>query len=226
MSKLTLIGLYNYDNSLFQNLTFPEGIDKDIAVNEILLKSGEFEILYPNFDFLKLQISAWGVRHSRTFEKWVSVQAEEYNPLHNYDRHEEYTDRENVSKTDNNTNQIYDNSSVNSNHDVTNSNTGDVQTDVSAYDSTTFQPKEKSTNNLTNRDAGSNSTTSSGNSTQTVNGNEQTTRGLSHSAHLYGNIGIVSSQQMYEQEIRVQRWNIYEAIADIFVDEFCIPIYI
>lgn len=225
MSKLTLIGLYNYDNSLFQSLTFPEGIDKDIAVNEILLKSGEFEILYPNLDFLKLQITAWGVRHSRTFEKWVAVQDEEYNPLHNYDRHEEYTDRENVSKTDNNTNQIYDNSSVSSNHDVTNTNMGDVQTDVSAYDSSTFQPKEKSTNNLTNRDAGSNSTTSSGNSTQTVNGNEQTTRGLSHSAHLYGNIGIVSSQEMYEREIKVQRWNIYEAIADIFVDEFCIPIY-
>lgn len=210
MAKMTLIGLYNYDNDLFDGLTFPEGIDKSQAVNEILMKSGEFEILYPNFDFLKLQITAWGLKHQRTFEKWVAVQAEEYNPLHNYDRHEEYTDTEHINATDSN--------SVTGSHDVTQTNTGDVQTDVSAYDSSTFQPKEKSTNNLTNRDAGSNSTT--------ANGETHSGRTLGHTAHLYGNIGIVSSQEMYEREISVQRWNIYEAIADIFVDEFCIPIYI
>ena len=37
MANMTLIGLYNYDNTLFDNLTLPEGINKDIAVNEILM---------------------------------------------------------------------------------------------------------------------------------------------------------------------------------------------
>lgn len=209
MAKMTLIGLYNYDNDLFDGLTFPEGIDKSQAVNEILMKSGEFEILYPNFDFLKLQITAWGLKHQRTFEKWVEALAIDYEPLYNYDRHEEYTDTEHINATDSN--------SVTGSHDVTQTNTGDVQQDVSADDSSTFQPKEKSTNNLTNRDAGSNSTT--------ANGETHSGRTLGHTAHIFGNIGVTTSSKMLEEYISTQRFNIYEAIADIFVDEFCIPIY-
>lgn len=209
MAKMTLIGLYNYDNDLFDGLTFPEGIDKSQAVNEILMKSGEFEIMYPNFDFLKLQITAWGLKHQRTFEKWVEALAIDYEPLYNYDRHEEYNDTEQINATDSN--------SVTGSHDVTQTNTGDVQTDVSAYDSNTFQPKEKSTNNLTNRDAGSNSTT--------ANGETHSGRILGHTAHIFGNIGVTTSSKMLEEYISTQRFNIYEAIADIFVDEFCIPIY-
>ena len=44
-ATLTMIGLYNYDNTLFDNLTFPAGIDKDLAINQILMSCGEFEAL-------------------------------------------------------------------------------------------------------------------------------------------------------------------------------------
>ena len=90
--KMTLIGLYNYDNSIFENLTFPVGVDKDLAINEILMECGEFEILYADIDFLKYQITKWGEKHYFTFEKWLKALAEEFNPIHNYDRYEEYTD--------------------------------------------------------------------------------------------------------------------------------------
>ena len=43
--------------------------------------------------------------------------------------------------------------------------------------------------------------------------------------HLYGNIGIVSSQQMLESEFKVAEWNIYEHIKDLFMQTFCIMIY-
>ena len=45
--KLTTIGLYNYDSTLFDGLTLPTSIDKNIAVFEILNRSAEFEIIYP-----------------------------------------------------------------------------------------------------------------------------------------------------------------------------------
>ena len=48
---------------------------------------------------------------------------------------------------------------------------------------------------------------------------------VKHEAHLYGNIGVTTSTQMLEDFLRVERWNIYEHIADIFCDEFCIPVY-
>jgi len=210
MAKLTLIGMYNYDPTLFNSITFPGGIDKDIAINAILMRCSEFELLYPDLDFMKYQIHVWGQKHYRTFEKWVAVQSEEYNPLHNYDRHEEYTDRENTSGSDSRTS--------NSSHDITNTNTGTVSDSTAAYDSSDLTPRTETENDLTNRDAGSSSITSGGTMTQN--------RGFSHTSHMYGNIGIVSSQEMYEREIQVQRWNIYESIADMFCDDFCIEVYI
>ena len=45
-------------------------------------------------------------------------------------------------------------------------------------------------------------------------------------ARLYGNIGVTTSQQMLQSELDVARWNVYEQIADLFVDEFCIMIYV
>ena len=51
-------------------------------------------------------------------------------------------------------------------------------------------------------------------------------RELEHKAHLYGNIGVTTSQQMLEAEMDVsRRFNIYELIAEEFVNEFCVMVY-
>lgn len=46
-----------------------------------------------------------------------------------------------------------------------------------------------------------------------------------HRLRAYGNIGVTTSQQMLQSELDVQRWNIYEQIADMFIQEFCLMIY-
>ena len=193
MATLSLIGLYNYDNTLFDGLTLPTGIDKDICVNEILRRCGEFELIYSDLDFNKSMIAQFGNKHMRTFTKWIEGLAEEFNPLHNYDRHEIYTDTHKSNAVSNSA------TSTSSNADRK----------VSAYDASTMQPKENET-------SGGSGTGSAVNSS-----NDE----VKHEAHLYGNIGVTTSTQMLEDFLRVERWNIYEHIADIFCDEFCIPIY-
>ena len=193
MATLSLIGLYNYDNTLFDGLTLPAGIDKDICVNEILRRCGEFELIYSDLDFNKAMIAQFGNKHNRTFTKWVEGLAEEFNPLHNYDRHEIYTDTHKSNAVSNSA------TSTSSNADRK----------VSAYDASTMQPKENET-------SGGSGTGSAVNSS-----NDE----VKHEAHLYGNIGVTTSTQMLEDFLRVERWNIYEHIADIFCDEFCIPVY-
>lgn len=193
MATLSLIGLYNYDNTLFDGLTLPAGIDKDICVNEILRRCGEYELIYSDLDFNKSMIAQFGNKHNRTFTKWVEGLAEEFNPLHNYDRHEIYTDTHKSNAVSNSA------TSTSSNADRK----------VSAYDASTMQPKENET-------SGGSGTGSAVNSS-----NDE----VKHEAHLYGNIGVTTSTQMLEDFLRVERWNIYEHIADIFCDEFCIPVY-
>ena len=193
MATLSLIGLYNYDNTLFDGLTLPAGIDKDICVNEILRRCGEFELIYSDLDFNKAMIAQFGNKHNRTFTKWVEGLAEEFNPLHNYDRHEIYTDTHKSNAVSNSA------TSTSSNADRK----------VSAYDASTMQPKENETSG------------GSGTGSAVNTSNDE----VKHEAHLYGNIGVTTSTQMLEDFLRVERWNIYEHIADIFCDEFCIPVY-
>ena len=128
-SRLTIIGLENYlqhyNKSLFSGVTFPEGIDRDQAINEIILECGEFEVLYSNADFLTEAITLWSNTRQQTFSKWLEALNASFNPLENYDRYDEYTDTEGITGS-------------------LNSNNTDA-TDVSAYDASGYQPKDKVT---------------------------------------------------------------------------------
>ena len=99
MAKITLIGMYNWDNTLFELLNVPEAVDKATLIDTILLRSGEFEVLYPDFDFLKYSIGAWSRKWQPTFIRWTNVLALEYNPLENYDRIEGWTDTNTGTQT-------------------------------------------------------------------------------------------------------------------------------
>ena len=97
--KTTLIGMQNYlndnEHSLFDNLVFPDGINKEDVCDNILLDGGEFEPIYGDPYFMRDAISLWGRKHYRTFQKWIEALNIDYAPLENYDRIEDWTDTEN-----------------------------------------------------------------------------------------------------------------------------------
>ena len=206
MAKLTLIGMYNFDDTLFDYLTLPDGIDKETLVNNILLQSGDFEILYPNYDFLKMSIGAWSKKWQPTFERWQKALALEYDPLENYDRQEEWTDSHNMSGSDSGTSS-----------GKTEGKTGSLTTNrVSAYDSGDA---------LTTRDAVATNGTDETNNSGNFSNQRIQTDGGNHSGRIHGNIGVTTSQQMLESELNLGYWNIYEKITDIFLTEFVLLIY-
>lgn len=192
-AKMTLRGMYNLDNTIFELLTFPDGIDKELAISRILNKSEEFEIVYSNGEYLKDRIGVWsGVWH-RTFKKWVEVLAIEYDPLFNYDRHEEIED-------------------ISESHSTTETNAesnSSTENKVSAYDENDYSNKEY---------VGSDAKTKQG-------GKGDADSKMNRHAHLYGNIGVTTSQQMLRDELDIVTWNLYEHISDLFIEEFCILIY-
>ena len=94
-ATLTLIGLYNEDNTIFDLFTVPDEIDKETLINNILLRSGEFEVLYPDPEFMKASIGNFANAWQPTFERWVNALSLEYNPLENYDRKEDWSDTRN-----------------------------------------------------------------------------------------------------------------------------------
>lgn len=240
-AKLTMIDLNLYLESvgtdLFSMMELPEGIDKDVLTNNILLRGGEFEVLYSDPEFMQKSIYVWSKKWYRTFDKWARALAIEYNPIDNYDRHEEWNDSR--DKTDSDNHDVTINSSLSqsgsgnysdSAHDKTTDNET-KETKVSAYDSTSYQPKEKTetnhTQNLDHSASGNNSnnlsqsdhTTNSG----THTGNEH--EGSTHSGYIHGNIGVKTTQSMVLEELQLAEWNLYEHITDLFLSEYVIPIY-
>ena len=199
--KMTILGLYRYgeynNEDLFQNMKIPAGIDRQDLIDNILEQGAAFEILYPDFEYLQFSIGAWSKRWYRTMEKWLKALNVQYDPLNNYDRHEEWTDNDKVSgKTETA-------AGVNT--------TGQDELSVTAYDSDQYHNKEKTDSSGTSESTGSSETNTDGTST--------------HSGHLYGNIGVTTSQEMLREELDVQKFNLIQQITDLFLTEFCIMVY-
>lgn len=96
MATLSLLGLYQYNEQLFDGLKLPEAVDKDTLVANLLAECAEFEILYPDPFFMGNMISVWSAKELPVWEKLAETLTYEYDPISNYDRSEEWEDSGNA----------------------------------------------------------------------------------------------------------------------------------
>ena len=235
-AKITLIGIENYLNpkrSVFDQMVLPDGINKDILIGSIVLRCQEFELLYSDPDFLIQAVNVWSRKNYRTFDKWVKALDIEYDPLFNYDRTEEYEDvhdgnfGRNGSANASGSNTRTDNLTQTNN--LTNTPGTTVTHSEKAYNDTSFVETSKDVTSGTVTDTGTvTNTGTSGNvysDTSFNSGSGTDHYKNTHKARLFGNIGVTTSQQMLQSELDIARWNMYEHIADLFCNEFCIMLY-
>ena len=208
-AKITLWGMFHYlqlqEDDLFTNLNLPPEMDVGTFVGTVLQKGAEFEVLYPDADWFKNFIGVWSDKYYAMFERQLRALAIEYDPLENYDRKEEWSDlRSSNDKQKNNSSSI--SSSISDRED---------ENKVSAYDSSTYSPKEQNLgkNKINASDVGVNDSEHQGNES-----------GL-RTGRAHGNIGVTTSQAMLQAEWEVAKLNIYEEAADLFLNEFCIYVY-
>ncbi|MBR5835995.1 MAG: hypothetical protein IKY66_07515 [Bacteroidales bacterium] len=91
-ATLSILGLYNYDNTIFDDLTLPEELDTTTAIDSILSECAELEIIYPDPDMIKQMIALWSARELPVWERIYKAVTAEYNPLENYNRKETWAD--------------------------------------------------------------------------------------------------------------------------------------
>lgn len=84
-SKLSILGLYNYDPDIFAGFTVPDGMDRDVVINEILMQCAELELVYPSFNLMKLAINNWCKVESKIWDRLWNTENLEYNPIWNVD---------------------------------------------------------------------------------------------------------------------------------------------
>lgn len=227
MYRLTLSGLYNWDNSLFENMTFPEGADKENFIDSLILSYGMCEPLYPDFDFMKdSAIPAWSKKWKTSIEKVYKVlESLDYEPIENYDRHEEWTDTPDITRvtqasgTDEATNTAGQGS-------VTKQTGADtLENKVSAFNESTYQPQSE------NKTSYGNSTTVQTNGTDAstmkygrkdVNTEQGTNK---HVGHVHGNIGVTTSQQMIDSELQLRKQSFVDYCTGLFAQDLLLLVY-
>lgn len=224
-AKITLIGMESYlnpDHSVFENLTLPEGIDRDTLIGSIILRCQEFELLYTDPDYMILAVQIWGKKHYWTFDRWVKLINKQYDPLYNKDYHEVIEDTHQGAASGSGTNSDSQDFTRTDNLQSTNDET--ITHSEKAYNSgSTFVETEKDVRDQDTSQTGT--VRNAGTATGTFSNTSNDSYVNGHNLHGYGNIGVTAAQTLFMKEVNVAKFNMYEHIADLFASEFCLMIY-
>lgn len=96
-ATMTVLGLYNYNDTLFNSMQLPDGVDPDNVVSNLLLELAELEVIYPSWITMQRAISDWSKARVSSWERMLQALNSDYDPIENYDRREDWTDGANSS---------------------------------------------------------------------------------------------------------------------------------
>lgn len=224
MSLLTVEGLYNYDDTLFNGFNVPEGLVKQIAIDTILMRTRELEILYPDLNYMKTRITIWSNKYQINWKKLYDTTVLEYNPIENYDRMEDWTD------TDDETSTSARDNTRNTTNTVKSTSTNEIMNRVNVTDQNTafnagLADHAKQITDGDTTENGSLTNTETGKDTENENVNGGRTGRHTRTGRAHGNIGVTTSQQMIQSERDLVIFNLYDVIAESFIENFCLMVY-
>lgn len=216
-----LLDLLYFDDTIMDNFTVPDGIDRQLALDTIYQRCGLTPLYHPDPAWLKFYVGRWCSKNAKTWEELYKTTIQDYNPIYNYDRTEETTDTRSGTRklsedTSSNTEQSGDSS-------VTDSSSDTSEHTMSADNSDSYEPDYKNTASRHDTQESESSNRVDVTGDRAVD--ETTGETYSHKLRAYGNVGVTTTQEMLEAQRKVVRYNIYNEIADSFKVEFCLYIY-
>ena len=120
MAWLSVLGLYQYDPTIFDPMELPDQVDKTTMISTILSECAEMECVLPDANVFKTVIHYWSKKNSAQWQKMMDALDAEYNPLYNKDAYFEDLETRDLHST------------------------GESTGKVSAYNSSSFQNANKS----------------------------------------------------------------------------------
>lgn len=214
MARITLYGFYKYDNTLFDGVVLPSGMDNDTLVSDIMRTSGDLYTYHQVPEQLKRNITFWFARRLFDFERMYKALRAEYSPIENYDRYEDITREHQNSGSDKATTTLGSTTTSERNGSDTNIN------QVSAYNAEDFNNREKDTRQTQDR------VTNTGSGSDVATTEYGLKRKETETTHIHGNIGVTTAQQMIESEMSLRaKYDIYRIITREFEREFLVQIY-
>lgn len=81
----SILSLYNFDPTIFDEVVFPASLNKDEVIDNICLSCAELELLYPDIETMRRALTIWSKKSAYTWEKLEKTLLLEYNPIWNKD---------------------------------------------------------------------------------------------------------------------------------------------
>lgn len=202
-AKISLIGLYNWDETLFDLMELPEGLSLEVFRDNLLAETAELEVLYPNPEVMKNLIAIWSRKQLDVWTRLYETTMYEYNPIENYDRIENGRS----SGTDKSTHSGKD----------TNNGTSSGNGYEAGFDSVPSGNNDGLVKTARNENTMDNTLTYG----HEIDGEHS----QEHELRVHGNIGTVTAQSMISQQRSIVTYNIYDTIIKEFTERFCILVY-
>lgn len=195
--KISILGLLNANNTLFDEMILPEGVIKQRVIDQIVEDCAELEVLFPDPDYMKYAITSWSARRLYSWTKLFATTNFTYNPIWNKDG--------TVTETE------------------TGSNSAERNTSGEASNTGTNSHKVRGFNDSALTESENNSVSNSGSSSENIT--DEASHTITKTREEHGNIGVTTTQQMIKEEREISNFDIYQIIADDFKTRFCVMIY-
>ena len=88
MATLSPLGLYTWDETIFDLMRIPEALDKNTLIDNLLTETAELEVLYPNPVVFKNLVGVWSAKQIDIWNRLYATTQYEYNPIENQNRYE------------------------------------------------------------------------------------------------------------------------------------------
>lgn len=194
--RVMLMNLYNVEQfgdatgkgSLFDGVEIPSGIDQQTLYDKIMYDNWDLEPYISDFDVLHRFILNWFKTRYHAWELINKALSQDYEPLENMNR----TETETITRERKFTGQ------------TSTEDSGENETRVSAFDSSSYQPSQMDTSQATG--------------SENREDNEDET--LTNERNSHGTIGVITNQDMLQKEIDIRRYDIYSIISKEFTNEF------
>lgn len=216
-----LLDLLYYDDTIMDNFTVPDGIDRQLALDTIYQRDGLTPLYHPDPAWLKFYVGRWCSKNAKTWEELYKTTIQDYNPIYNYDRTEETTDTRSGTRTL--SEDTSSNTKQNGDTSVTDTSSDNSEHTTSADNSDTYEPGYKDVSSRQDTQASESSNRVDVTGDRAVD--ETTGETYSHKMRAFGNVGVTTTQEMLSAQRTLVRYNVYDEIADSFKDEFCLYIY-
>lgn len=231
MATLSILGLLDWDNKLFDKFNLPvdpSTIDPELYVKSdnlsvetlldlIINECAELSLYLTSPDVFKKILLSWNKAMLPSWQKLYNSYCFKYNPIWNKDGTITRTETEtrNLTDSDNVTGEATGSGNSTDDRDV------NVTRKVSAFNSTTFENAEMTdtTDNNSRNYSDKTNTSSQTDSSHTGTITRQ------YKDVEQGNIGVTMTQRLIQEERNIYMNNIYDIIVQQFKYKFCILVY-